>query len=377
MFGVIDIGSNTIRLSLYEVEDSMIRPMLNKKRVVGLASYINDNGILSDKGIEKAIDTLNEYNMIIERIGLKKLFVFATASLRNIKNTEEAVKKIQNETNIDINVISGEKEAFYDYVGVTYKKDINNGIILDIGGGSTEIVFVKNKNIEKSLSIPIGSLNMYKKYVKRLIPTQEEGKKIKKDVLEELKKIDLENNDYSEMYGIGGSVRGTFKLSQDFFELEKDNKEITRKNIKKLIDIFEDKPQIAISEILEIVPDRIHTIPTGMIILKTIMKFYNCKVIKLSEYGVREGYLIDNVINNKSQYKKDESSKEDANAEKKSDNLNFDQNVVKSKEKINIEEKHPHISDTKNDSIDEFKSKDSVTNDEADKGKEVLGKKNN
>ena len=61
MYGVIDIGSNTIRLSLYEVKDSVIRPMLNKKRVVGLASYIDDNGILTHKGIEKAIDTLNEY----------------------------------------------------------------------------------------------------------------------------------------------------------------------------------------------------------------------------------------------------------------------------------------------------------------------------
>ena len=53
MYGVIDIGSNTIRLSLYEVKDSVIRPMLNKKRVVGLASYIDDNGILTHKGIEK------------------------------------------------------------------------------------------------------------------------------------------------------------------------------------------------------------------------------------------------------------------------------------------------------------------------------------
>ncbi len=74
MFGVIDIGSNTIRLSLYEVEDDKIKPMLNKKRVVGLASYIDDNGILIEKGVEKAINTLNEYNEIIERIGLENLF---------------------------------------------------------------------------------------------------------------------------------------------------------------------------------------------------------------------------------------------------------------------------------------------------------------
>ncbi|MGM9934478.1 MAG: phosphatase [Clostridium sp.] len=306
---------------------------------------------------------------------MKKIFVFATASLRNIKNTEEAVKKIQDETNINIDLISGEKEAFYDYVGAAYKKDINSGIILDIGGGSTEIVFVKNKNIEKSVSIPIGSLNMYRKYVKRLIPTQDQGKKIKKDVLEELEKIDLKNNDYTDMYGIGGSIRGTFKLSQDFFELEKDNKEVTRKNIKKLIDIFEDKPEIAISEILEVVPDRIHTIPTGMIILKTIMKFYGCKVVKLSEYGIREGYLIENVINNKDEHKKDDSSKEDTHIKEKSHTLISDQNVVKNKENIKIKEKHKDSLIVKNDSIDDSRFKDSVINHETDKAKEVIDKK--
>lgn len=299
MFGVIDIGSNTIRLSLYEVEDDKIKPMLNKKRVVGLASYIDDNGFLIEKGVEKAINTLNEYNEIIERIGLENLFVFATASLRNIHNTEEVVNEIENKTNLKINVISGEEEGFYDFIGATYKTNVNNGIILDIGGGSTEIIFVMDKKIEKIVSLPIGSLNMYQKHVDKLIPTKEESKKIKKRIIDELEKIDLDRNSYSEIYGIGGSIRGASKINRDFFEIKSDNKEISRKNIKRLIDIFMEKPNIAVSEILEVVPDRIHTVPTGMIILKTIMKFYNCKIVRLCEYGIREGYLIDKVINNK------------------------------------------------------------------------------
>ena len=80
MFGVIDIGSNTIRLSVYKNVDNIVEPMMNKKRVAGLASYVDDNNIMTQKGIEKAVSVLNEYNKVIEAVGVKKVFVFATAS---------------------------------------------------------------------------------------------------------------------------------------------------------------------------------------------------------------------------------------------------------------------------------------------------------
>lgn len=112
-----------------------------------------------------------------------------------------------------------------------------------------------------------------------------------------------------------------------------------------------------------------------MIILKTIMKFYGCKVVKLSEYGIREGYLIENVINNKDEHKKDDSSKEDTHIKEKSHTLISDQNVVKNKENIKIKEKHKDSLIVKNDSIDDSRFKDSVINHETDKAKEVIDKK--
>lgn len=304
MFGVIDIGSNTIRLSLYKVLDKVVEPMMNKKRVVGLASYIDDNNNMTQKGIEKAVSVLNEYNKIIQAIEAKKIFVFATASLRNIDNTDEVLKIIEEQTGMSVNVLSGKEEGYYDFVGATQKTDITEGIILDIGGGSTELTFVKNKEIGQVVSIPIGSLNTYRKYVKNLIPTKNEEKKIKQCIVAELEKINVSKEDFKDVsvYGIGGSIRGAVKLNKDFFEMDDNNQKLERKNIKKMIDIFEEKPKIAVSEILEVVPDRIHTLSTGMIILKTIMKFYGCKTVELCKWGIREGYLVANL--------KKESSKE-------------------------------------------------------------------
>ena len=196
-------------------------------------------------------------------------------------------------------MLSGEQEAFYDFVGAKHAIDINQGLIIDIGGGSTELIFVNNGQAEKTISMPIGSLNMYTEYIEKLLPTKEQSKKIKKVVENKLEKIKLSNYEYPMAYGIGGTTRGTCKLSNDMFDNLPENKKVPIRNIKKIIKLFKDDYKGAISEILEVVPDRIHTIIPGMIILKTIMKYYKCEMLTISQFGIREGYIIENVINNK------------------------------------------------------------------------------
>ena len=99
MRGVIDIGSNTIRLSIYKVlENEQIIHMFHNKTFVGLAAYVDEFGMLSDKGINKAVEVLNEYREIIDIIELDTIYPFATASLRNVINTDEALKAIEEQT---------------------------------------------------------------------------------------------------------------------------------------------------------------------------------------------------------------------------------------------------------------------------------------
>jgi len=298
MYGVIDIGSNTIRLSIYKIETgNVIKQLTNKKKVVGLARYVDNNKNMSAKGIKKTISVLKEYKDIIKCNRTEKVFIFATASIRNINNTEEVVERIYNETKMIVEVISGEEEAYYDYIGATYKNNIKNGIIMDIGGGSTELVFIKDKEIKKKISLPIGSLNTYTNYVHNLIPTHKEYKTIKKIVINYLDDIELDNKEYPIIYGIGGAIRGTFKINNDISNELPENTKLKAKNVKSLVKDFIENPKNAIAEIIEIVPDRIHTIMPGMIILKVMSKYYKCENIVLSPYGIREGFLIENIIN--------------------------------------------------------------------------------
>ena len=92
-YGVIDVGANTIRLCIYEVEDGRIKSLFNNKTTAGLIGYV-DGGELTRKGIKKACDVLSAYKEMASHAKIKELFVFATASLRNISNTDEAIETI-------------------------------------------------------------------------------------------------------------------------------------------------------------------------------------------------------------------------------------------------------------------------------------------
>ena len=101
----------------------------------------------------------------------------STASLRNISNSQAAVSEIEDRTGLAINLLSGAQEAEYDFVGAARTIDLKSGLLVDIGGGSTELVMYNNMQIQNSISLPIGSLSMYTKFVKHLFPNKKRTQK--------------------------------------------------------------------------------------------------------------------------------------------------------------------------------------------------------
>lgn len=291
MYGVIDIGSNTIRLSLYKKTNLSIKLMFNKKIMAGLAGHIDKNGNLSEKGINKAIDVLRSYKQILEEIDVKEVFVFATASLRNINNTKESVKTISEQTGFDIDLVSGKQEAIYDFIGATHFLKLDKGILVDIGGGSTELVFYRNGLIQKAISIPIGSLSLYTKYVKNILPTKKEICRIKKKINKELKNVDMLEGPYYILCGVGGTIRGTCKLFNEINNIASDNRSIDIKKLNDMLNHFSDEKKYAAQKIIKNIPDRVHTIIPGMNILELVSEKCNSEEIIVSDYGIRDGYL--------------------------------------------------------------------------------------
>lgn len=293
---IIDIGSNTIRLSVYQLQEGTIIPLLHKKTMAGLASYIQD-GCMSEEGIHTAIRVLNQYRSLLEHLSIQQVSVFATASLREISNTIQAVKMIQKETGFLIDVISGKREAILDFLGATHILDMKEGILVDIGGGSTELVSYQNASILQASSMEVGSLGLFTQFVGKLFPTKKEQKKIRDYVKKQLdKQKDFRDSQFPALCGVGGTIRATLKLNNSFFQQPDENKSIPAKNVKKLLKQLSQMEPEVLRKVLKVIPDRIHTIIPGMIVLQTMIKHFDCEEIRVSPYGVREGYLYQKIL---------------------------------------------------------------------------------
>lgn len=309
---IIDIGSNTIRMAVYKEEKKKTELLFSKKYMAGLASYVKE-GWMSEEGINRATEILLEFKKIVQTFRIKSVAAFATAALRNALNSEAAVNEIVSRTGIEIEVISGNDEAILDFIGATNAMDIENGILIDVGGASTELVVYEAKQIMQTVSLPIGSLNAYTDFVKRLIPTKEERKLIKQAVLNELDRVvDFTYGEHPVICGVGGSIRAAQKLNNALFRLSVGQDEIKAPNIKKMIKLLEhdgkDEEGISIDTLetlLKIVPDRIRTILPGLIILNTLAKRFKSEVIRVSAAGVREGYLYDRMLKKGTEDEKD------------------------------------------------------------------------
>lgn len=286
---LIDIGSNSMRLTVYEVEPNSFKTLFREKFMAGLAGFV-DKRNLSDEGITRAVDGLLEFRHIIELFKIKNVAVFATASLRNIDNTEQAVAEISKRTGFDIEVISGEDEALLGYRGAMRELGLDSGVFVDIGGGSTEIVTFDNHKDSNAMSLPIGSLRLYSDHVERIMPKKADLREFEKRAKAELK-IFPKSTNYSTIVGVGGTARSSMKLVRRLFGLPKGTNKMTYLQLSVLCEILIKSDKNSIDLILKTEPERIHTIIPGIAILLEIAKRFNAKEIVISNYGVREGYL--------------------------------------------------------------------------------------
>lgn len=293
MLAVIDIGSNTIRLVIYSNDGESPESMLNKKYAVGLAGYVDKSNHIRPEGVEILLNVLSDIRRILDYIKPELVLPFGTAALRNSANGGEIVSLIEKQCGLKVRILTGEEEAVFDYYGASEDGLGENGILADVGGGSTEITFFEKDKIVFADSFPLGSLNLYKTYVGGLIPSPDEMRKIKKSVTGYLKNFSFPYEDIPDMpvYCVGGTARAALKLIREYDPDKKKSREYDRGQLKDILSYVRDKPNVLLQSILRTSPDRVHTVVPGMLVFQAIAKYYNAKRLITSRFGVREGYL--------------------------------------------------------------------------------------
>ena len=290
-YAVIDLGSNTIRLVVYEETNAEFHALFTQKFTAGLAAYLQD-GMMTPEGIRLICTTLQRCKMLLKEFTPCTTLAFSTAPLRNIRNTQEAIDQIYAETGYSVDVLTGLEEAYLDYYGVQRELPVESGLLFDIGGGSTEILTFAHDGTGVIESVPIGSLNLSKKHIAKLFPDKKERDAIRLQVQKSLKRHKLNHlPPYETLCGIGGTARTVLQLLQAMKVILPAQRTFTAEQFRKLKKFLWKKDSAAMELLTQYCPDRLHTIFSGILILETLILQSRCTTVYVCKYGVREGYL--------------------------------------------------------------------------------------
>ena len=290
-YAVIDLGSNTIRLVVYEETNAKFHALFTQKFTAGLAAYLQD-GMMTPEGIRLICTTLQRCKMLLKEFTPCTTLAFSTAPLRNIRNTQEAIDQIYAETGYSVDVLTGLEEAYLDYYGVQRELPVESGLLFDIGGGSTEILTFAHDGTGVIESVPIGSLNLSKKHIAKLFPDKKERDAIRLQVQKSLKRHKLNHlPPYETLCGIGGTARTVLQLLQAMKVILPAQRTFTAEQFRKLKKFLWKKDSAAMELLTQYCPDRLHTIFSGILILETLILQSRCTTVYVCKYGVREGYL--------------------------------------------------------------------------------------
>lgn len=288
---VVDTGSNTIKMKIYECE---VLPYYKLKEIYSevkntkLISYIK-NDVLSPEGIMLLCQTLTELKNHAENIGYDIFSIFATASLRRTKNVREIIDTVYSFCNEKIDLVSGEDEAFFSFSGVKNTTDTfpDNCILLDMGGGSTEIVICENQEKIYSKSMNFGSLSLF-----LVCKNYDEMKDV---VIRELK-IALPSqykNENSVL--VGGTALAINKLYMHFFK-DAEKHIMDYDKLLQMYNILKQDTEKNKALLSKLVPHRTTTVIPGLSAYLVIFGECGVKSISVSTKGIREGYVIEKIL---------------------------------------------------------------------------------
>lgn len=307
LYAIIDIGSQTMRLAVYDIVDGELAMLYKKKNIVGLAAYV-EQGRMTQEGIDRCCEVLAEYQRFLSCFSITRVTAFTTAALRNAQNSREAIAAIRQRTGLAVRVISGDEEATFDFIGATHGLVQKAGLLVDIGGGSTEIVTFSGSQILEKVSLPMGSLAMAKEFSTEILPSAEECEAIRQAAvrvldgcaqLPEPVSLPEGGGPAVDIAGLGGTFKSGIALFNAVYGFPDENIDIDAARLPSLVHRFERGHAMSQEDavmLMRAVPDRLATILPGLVIAEAIVSRYGSRIITYSDSGVREGFLYSEVI---------------------------------------------------------------------------------
>jgi exopolyphosphatase/guanosine-5'-triphosphate,3'-diphosphate pyrophosphatase len=214
--GIIDIGSNSIRLVVYEITATGAYRVIDEtKESARLSERLDKDGRIAESDMQYITDTLRRFQLLCEHHGASRIRAVATAAVRNSPDGEAISRELTERTGLAVEVLSGAEEARLGFLGMINAIDIKDGFVIDIGGGSTEVLLFRERAVVKSVSFPFGAVNTMKRFG-RGGDIDEGGARAIVQMVEDAVRDEpwIAASPGLPLVGLGGTIRSLCKVDQ-------------------------------------------------------------------------------------------------------------------------------------------------------------------
>ena len=291
----IDLGTNSLTVTLLEETNGEICLIKEWVKIIRLGQGLKKGGFLHPDAKVRCLDALKFCCQKIDSHGVDEILAVGTAALRNAKDGKKFIKEIENQLGLSFIILSGEEEAELSFKAITHEfSHLGKSLfMIDIGGGSTELVEGDINNIKSRISLNVGTVSFSEKYFKNDPPTYKDLSSAKKELSKIILPLSSQPQN-SVVIGVAGTVT-TLKA----VEMKMENydhsfihgKELTLNSIIKLGNLFLSMPNLKRAKLKGLPSERSDIIPMGVIILEAILRKINRQSIIISDHGLRWGLI--------------------------------------------------------------------------------------
>ncbi len=305
--GFVDVGTNAVRLLVVRINPNFSYTTISQeKEVVRLGEREFKDNLLQPEAMERTIFVCGKFAALAKTYGATEIIAVGTSAIREAKNQQEFLSKLQRETGLKVDVISGEDEARLICRGVSSGIDIGDqkALFIDLGGGSTEIAIGDQHECFYINSLKLGAIRLTTQFIGEswIGPVKTEVyKKIKDYALAEISSITPRVLEYGARlaFGSSGTMINLSEVSNKLFKKTNGRGELllTRKNLKKVATLLCWLPLGERKKIPAINPDRADIIVAGAAIIEAIMEEFGLEEIHISHRELRDGLLAEYLAN--------------------------------------------------------------------------------
>jgi exopolyphosphatase/guanosine-5'-triphosphate,3'-diphosphate pyrophosphatase len=285
---VIDIGSNSVRLVVYEGLARSLTPIFNEKVLAGLGREVLSTGLLATDAVEKALAALTRFRALCDAMGVGKVWAIATAACRDARNGPAFIVRAEKACGVAVAVLSGRREAELSALGVISGVHEPDGIVGDLGGGSLELTDVRGTRLKSGVTLPLGGLALQDLSAKSIAKAE----KIARDALSRLDLLKAGRG--RDFYAVGGTWRSLTRLhmAQTGYPLH-----VTHGYVIPASEALEFSGLVrrvdpeTLSKIEIVATARRPLLSYAALVLEHIMRIAKPRRVVVSALGVREGLL--------------------------------------------------------------------------------------